>query len=83
MPSKYTNILVCALIIAVAIGYNPACSAAALAILFAYRIAEKYFHNTFFDQSRRELAQLRIDFTKVKEKQDKLDLKGAFGGKNG
>ncbi len=72
--------LVVALVVGAALGPSPACSALALLVLFSYKLADKYFHDNLHNETRRELAKLREDFTKVKAKQDQGDIKAAFSG---
>lgn len=71
------------LLVSVAVGPHPACSAAALGLLIAHRLVDKYFHDTLFDQNRRDIEQLRADFGKIKTKQEQAGLKAAFGHPNG
>jgi len=87
MPQKFKLIFfetaLTVLLISIAIGPSPACSAAAFAVLLAYGIADKYFHDSFHDDNRKSIVQLKADYAKIKVKQDQSDLKSAFGGKNG
>ena len=76
--------LVILLAVGSAIGPSPACSAAALLVCFAYTIAEKYFHDSYHDENKATIAQLKADYAKMKTKQDQIDARLAFGSvKNG
>lgn len=59
-------------------GNNPASSAVVVFLLLAYSIADKYFHDSFHDENKKEITQLKADYSKIKSKQDQMDLKGAF-----
>ena len=88
MLSKYDlmlgQTLVTALCVSVALGANPACSAIAIAILLAFRVADKYFATTVWDLRSTKLvsdiADLQSELAKVKQKQGQAELKGALGG---
>ncbi len=71
--------LIAALVGSVCLGRNPASSVAALAILAAYVIAEKYFSASFYDESIKKLEDVRADLAVLKTRQDKAELKTAFG----
>lgn len=72
-----------ALVVGSILGDNPWACAGVILTFSALRIADKYFHHSFFDENRKQLNELRAEFIKIKSKQDKDDLKSAFGGKNG
>lgn len=84
MLSKYDLILgqslVTALVVSVALGSNPGCSAAAILALLAFRVADKYFHDSFHDANHSEIGLLKAELEKVKSKQSQLELRGALGG---
>ncbi len=60
------------------IGPNPGCSAGALFVLLAYKTADKYFHDSFFDENKKAIAQLKTEVTKLTTKQSQADLKSAL-----
>lgn len=75
--------LVTLMVVAVTIGPNPWPGAAGLLVLLAYRLGDRYFHDSFHDENKALIAKLSFDFQKLKSKQDQVDLKNAFGGKVG
>lgn len=87
MPSKYDwaihHFSAAALLVAVAVGPHPASAVAALALLAAYRLCDRYLHNSFFDGHEKAIKQLSADFAKIKTKHDQAELKSAFGAKSG
>lgn len=74
---------VAALLVSVALGPHPSSSVAALALLAAYRLCDRYLHNSFFDGHEKAIKQLSADFAKIKSKSDQEQLKTAFGARNG
>lgn len=76
------NILTIALLIAIGIGKNPWPSAIGLVSLYAFVIAERYFHDTFHDENKNAIIKLTAEMAKLKEKQERIDMKAAFGGMN-
>lgn len=74
------QVLIFLLIVAVALGYNPWPSSVALFVFLSYRIADRYFHDSFHDENKATLTRLSTDVTKLKESQNRTDMKAVFGG---
>ncbi len=83
LPDRWLLAVVALLTVGTILGRNPASCAAAIMILLSYVIAAKYFHASFYDESRKELTELKAALEKIKAKQSTQDLRTAFGGKNG
>ena len=73
------DILIALMCIAVAIGYNAACSALTILVIFAHEIADKYFDKTIYDHSKKDLEVVKAELAKVTSKVAKYELTGAFG----
>lgn len=69
--------LIIGLTISVCVGINPVCSACSLGLILTYILSNRYLKERFHNP---DAAQIKADISKLKTKQDQIDLKNAFSG---
>lgn len=70
--------LIIGLTVSACLGHNPASSVAAIGVILVVAIADRYFTNCFFDDHQKDIEKLQADYLRLKERQDKTELSGAF-----
>jgi len=86
MANKLDSLLqyaVAFLVCAVGIGESPFAAAVGLLVVLGYKIADRYFHDSFHDENKASIGKLTVELEKIRQKQSQYDLKATFGGKNG